>query len=369
MKRNTCVICEHTDFETVCKLPNYPSSFSPSIKNNYKKDILSDIIFKGCTSCGCVQLETLIDPDILYQEYHNDTVNTPTWKEHHSLFTSFILSNFNGNKILEIGGYTAVLAKKIRQELKCKYTILDIVKQPPNHADIHYISTNCETFDYNNEKTIIMSHVFEHMYNPTKLVNQFLTSGVENVFISIPNMNSLLKTNNIAILHVEHTFYIDENDIKSMFSKGGFVCSAQQYFKNHSVFFHFKRQSQCVPFTYINTDRLIQQQNICKNIDTFFSSVKIENRCFIAPAGHYGQKIYYSLQHYSDYIIGFLDNDLCKIGKRVYGTPKFVFNPSELTKYKEQQITIILFAGPYKNEIKNQYNQIHTNINYIEINI
>ena len=59
------------------------------------KDILSDIIFKGCTSCGCVQLETLIDPDILYQEYHNDTVNTPTWKEHHSLFTSFICTSWH----------------------------------------------------------------------------------------------------------------------------------------------------------------------------------------------------------------------------------------------------------------------------------
>jgi S-adenosylmethionine/arginine decarboxylase-like enzyme len=145
------------------------------------------------------------------------------------------------NKILEIGGYTAVLAKRIMEELKCKYTILDIVQQPPNHTDIDYISANCETFDYNNEKTVIMSHVFEHIYNPTKLINQFIKSGVENVFISIPNMNSLLRTNNIAILHVEHTFYIDEYDIKSMFSKAGFVCSAQQYFKDHSIFFHFKK--------------------------------------------------------------------------------------------------------------------------------
>ena len=182
-------------------------------------------------------------------------------------------------------------------------------------------------------------------------------------------MNSLLKTSNIAVLHVEHTFYIDENDIKSMFSKGGYICSAQQYFKNHSIFFHFQKQSQCVPFTYLDINRVIQQQNLCKNIDTFFSSIEIKHRCFIAPAGHYGQKIYYYLQRYSHYIIGFLDNDSCKIGKRVYGTPKFVFNPSELTKYKDQQITIILFAGPYKNEIQNQYNQIHTNIDYIEINI
>jgi hypothetical protein len=369
MQRNSCVICEHTIFENVYKLTNYPSSSSPGINNDYNEDLLSDIVFKGCTSCGCVQLETLINPDILYQEYHNDTVNTPTWKLHHSSFSSFILNNFNDNKILEIGGYTAVLAKKIIQELKCKYTILDIVQQPPNHTDIDYISANCETFDYNNEKTVIMSHVFEHIYNPTKLINQFIKSGVENVFISIPNMNSLLRTNNIAILHVEHTFYIDEYDIKSMFSKAGFVCSAQQYFKDHSIFFHFKKHAQCTSFIYVKTDRIIQQKDIYKKIESFFSSFEINQPCFIAPAGNYGQKIYYYLKQYNEHIIGFLDNDSCKVGKRVYGTPKFVFTPSELTKYKDQQITIILFAGPYKNEIKNQYDQIHTNIKYIDINI
>ena len=56
MKRNTCVICEHTDFETVCKLPNYPSSFSPSIKNNYKKDILS-----GNFDCYNLKFNSLIE--------------------------------------------------------------------------------------------------------------------------------------------------------------------------------------------------------------------------------------------------------------------------------------------------------------------
>jgi hypothetical protein len=46
-----------------------------------------------------------------------------------------------------------------------------------------------------------------------------------------------------------------------------------------------------------------------------------------------------------------------------------VFSPSELTKYLDQQITIILFAGPYKDEIKKQYTQIHSNIEFIDLNI
>ena len=369
MIRNSCILCKNTEFEKVCSLDNYPSSFSPGIEEDYKNDILTDLVFKGCTSCGCVQLETLIDPNILYQGYHNETSNTPTWKQHHDLFSSFFLSRFEGKRVLELGGYTGVLAKKILDKISCEYTILDIVKKNPNHTGIQYISENCEEFTYHDEKTVIMSHIFEHIYNPIEFIKRLSDHGVQDIYISLPNMSALLERRNICILQVEHTFYIDEHDIKSMFSKEGFVCSSQEYFKNHSIFFHFQKHSQCLPYTHVNKERLYQQKEICTQIDSVLSSIEVKQPCFIAPAGHYGQKIYYYLQRYSENIIGFLDNDPCKIGNRVYGTPKLVFNPSELTKYVDQLITIVLFAGPYKDEIKKQYTQIHPNIEFIDLNI
>lgn len=369
MIRNSCILCKNTDFEKICRLDKYPSSFSPGIERDYNNDILTDLVFKGCTLCGCVQLETLIDPNILYQGYHNETSKTPTWKQHHELFSSFFLTRFEGKQILELGGYTGVLAKKILNKIPSDYTILDIVKKNPNHTGIKYISENCETFDYRDEKTVIMSHIFEHIYNPIEFIKRLSDGGVQDIYISLPNMNALLERRNICILQVEHTFYIDEHDIKSMFSKEGFVCLSQEYFKNHSIFFHFQKNSQCVPYTYMNKERLYQQKEICTQIDSILSSIELKQPCFIAPAGHYGQKIYYYLQRNSNYIIGFLDNDPCKIGNRVYGTPKRVFSPSELSKYSDQKITIILFAGPYKDEIKKQYTQIHPNIQFIDLNI
>ena len=350
MIRNSCILCKNTKFEKICRLDKYPSSFSPGIEEDYNNDIVTDLIFKGCTLCGCVQLETLIDPNILYQGYHNETSNTPTWKEHHELFSVFFLTRFEGKRVLELGGYTGVLAKKILNKIPSNYTILDIVKKNPNHTGIKYISENCETFDYRDEKTVIMSHIFEHIYNPIEFIKRLSDGGVQDIYISLPNMNALLERRNICILQVEHTFYIDEHDIKSMFSKEGFVCSSQEYFKNHSIFFHFHKNSQCVPYTYMNKERLYKQKEICEQVDSILSSIELKQSCFIAPAGHYGQKIYYYLQRNSNYIIG-------------------LFSPSELSKYLDQKITIILFAGPYKDEIKKQYTQIHQNIQFIDLNI
>ena len=78
-------------------------------------------------------------------------------------------------------------------------------------------------------------------------------------------------------------------------------------------------------------------------------------------------KNFYYLRHYHKNIIGFIDNDVSKQGKRVYGTTGYVYSPNILTIYKDNPIYVILYAGPYINEIKTQLNLLHTSIIYINI--
>jgi hypothetical protein len=110
--------------------------------------------------------------------------------------------------------------------------------------------------------------------------------------------------------------------------------------------------------------------DISAYLSHFEASVKnivIDNACFICPGGHYGQKIYYYLQHYHKNIIGFIDNDLSKQGKRVYGTSGHVFSPHILTSYNDKPVYVILYAGPYTGEIKRQLNTLHNSITYISL--
>ena len=85
---------------------------------------------------------------------------------------------------------------------------------------------------------------------------------------------------------------------------------------------------------------------------------------FIVPAGLYGQIIHYFLSDkLKSQLYGFLDNDPSKINKRLYGTPYSIFKMDKVKDY--DFITIMIFNGPYTNEIKEQLNSYNKNIRYV----
>ena len=118
---------------------------------------------------------------------------------------------------------------------------------------------------------------------------------------------------------------------------------------------------------YKNIERAPYIQSYLNNFEASVAKVIIDKPCFICPAGHYGQKIYYYLRNYSSHIIGFIDNDISKQNKRVYGTSGDVYSPDVLLNYRDTVISIILYAGPYTTELKNQLNLLHASIHYIII--
>ena len=98
MERKLCVICSDK-LEVLFTRKKYPISASPP-SHAYEADEFADQIFTSCPKCSCVQLGTLIRQEDLYTSSHNNTANTPTWKEHHHKFAEFIRRE---NTIVEIG--------------------------------------------------------------------------------------------------------------------------------------------------------------------------------------------------------------------------------------------------------------------------
>jgi hypothetical protein len=366
MDRINCVICESNSFNHVYTLENYP--ITPSSNTlEISSDEFNECLFVSCKNCGEVQLKTLVDPFKLYKDSHNSTENTPTWKEHHQLFAKFISENITISSILEVGGNSGILYKFLNNKIT-DYTILDICDTSDRPFEIKFIEGNCETFDFTNYTHIVLSHTFEHLYSPIKFIENLSKGQVKSVYISIPNMENLYNSKNISIIHNEHTFFVGDNEIRYLFSQYGFSCSMFHEFKKHSLFYNFVYDPSIKPLPlYKNMERSEYIQSYLKNFEESIAKVIIDKPCFICPAGHYGQKIYYYLQKYSKHIIGFIDNDLSKQNKRVYGTSSHVYSPDILLKYANTVISIILYAGPYTVEIKNQLNLLHDSIEYIII--
>jgi hypothetical protein len=370
MERVNCVICTSNSLFLSFSLDKFPQYYLPTL-DNIEKDKFIDLDLYGCSKCGCVQLKKLLDTDELYGVSHNNIYHTPTWNYHHIMFCNFIY-DINYNTIIEIGGYSGVLARLLKQKNNnIDYTILDICNINPNIENVKFINENCESFEFDENATVIMSHVFEHLYDPTKFINNIKRNKVQTVFVSIPNMNAQIKNNNVPIVNQEHTFLCDYDNIIYLFSKGGYICKSHYYYKDHSIFFKFvynNIDNNINDITYFDTTKIDRISKIYNNNRYNISNLFIDTceKVFIVPSAAYGQIIYYFLNNeYKNNIVGFLDNDSNKIGKRLYGTPLYIFKMDEIQNYSK--ITILIYKGPYTIEIVNQLNSYNTNIRYIYV--
>ena len=359
MKRKNCTICKHP-LEFFYKVTNFPVLTLPTEQESHL-DEYHDISYGICSECLSIQLVNLIDPAKLY-DYPNKSSLSPLWIQHHNEFVKFVESNcLSLEEIFELGGANNSLYKYFSQNIK--YSILDLHEPLTKEKNVNYILGNIEEFSNYHTSTIILSHTFEHLYNPHSFLEKIKDSCVKNIFISVPNMVQLLKRkNSVSIVFSEHTFYFEPSDLFYMLSLYGFICKEHKSFKEHSDFFYFSRE-QCKG---IEVHKKKEAKKLF--VDHFFGKeqrikdINISSPFYIMPSHYIGQMVYHYLECKKN-VIGFLDNDTNKCNKRLYGTNCKTFVPSqELLEGK----TVLLIANPYKEEMKAQLKSLSSSMNLIE---
>jgi hypothetical protein len=332
-------------------MPHFPMTLSPT-EQDATADEFVDLIFGACGTCGSEQLMSLVDPTILYAHAHNTTSHSRTWCDHHAALAEFILSAelSTERKVVEIGGASGDLARLLTTVLK-NYLIMDM--SPSIHADQKFkvVQGNCETSDFEPGCALVLSHVFEHLYNPATFALNCAKQRVSDVFISIPNMTAC----ETVPIHVEHTFFVDTSDTTRVFAAAGYALHATLEFRSHSCFYHFRTAATppqgrdahvtggviLAPGRSRNIVRMLEQRKC------YFEDLRISDNSFVAPGGPYGQVLYYYTRCN---IQGFLDNDQYKQRKRVYGTPHTTLPISALQT--AGAVDVYLYGGPYTSELQ-----------------
>jgi hypothetical protein len=169
INREYCVLCEKQNeiiTITTHKMPLYVI---------YPDDICSnitwDMTYGYCKQCLSVQLKTLLDPNILYDKnYIQPNSASYNWVQHNISFIDFIVKCVNTNiPLIEVGSSSFVLGRHLIEYYK-DYTVFDYsLDQAIRRDNVNYIEGNCENFDFPQDSNIIMSHVFEHLYEPKKI--------------------------------------------------------------------------------------------------------------------------------------------------------------------------------------------------------
>jgi 2-polyprenyl-3-methyl-5-hydroxy-6-metoxy-1,4-benzoquinol methylase len=363
--RNNDVISGNSDLETIYTIKNFPVFFGIS-ENLLEDDKFADMNFQISKSTGMVQVNPLVDLKTVYQSSHNPGTIGQIWKKHHQALSEFLLK-FNKNLILEIGGYSGILANNcIQQNEDINWTIIDPhVKQFNNNIKI-----DNSFFDENYKSEtkydlIVHSHLIEHVTD----INSFLRTCHKNLtddgymVFSLPNFDMFIDKRLTNSINFEHTYFINEYFLSKLFRLNGFELIEKTYYYEKFNIFYCVRKCNSEETTFDQSKYSEYKNKFLEyfdDINIFIKNTNAEisnNDNVFMFGGHVTSQFLLAMGLDESNIEYLLDNDPNKQGKRLYGTNLIVKSPSILSEYERP--TLILKNSSFDEEIKNQIFEIN----------
>jgi hypothetical protein len=362
-----------TPLEHLYTFKDFPV-FMGCVNQPKEQDINVDMSWWISPSTGVIQLNPLLPLDVVYAEEHGSGTVGGMWNEHHQAFADFIM-DYDVSYVLEIGGLHGHLAQKcLQHNPKLDWTIVE-----PNPCVDESINVKIvKGFFDNNFNTgtkydaVVHSHVLEHLYNPHEFMkhkSSFMHNG-SLLFISIPNMEVMLERKYNNCLNFEHTYYLNDEYVTHLLKSYGFALLSKKHYKDdHSVFYCARKIE--VNLDNTKTPQLYKSNKKIYNnyidyhvnlITELNNSINGKTNVYLF-GGHIFSQYLIAFGLNTNCIVGILDNDKRKQGKRLYGTDFIVQSP-DILKEKQDAI-VILKAGVYNNEIKAQINSINSNVVFI----
>ena len=333
-----------------------------------------------CSHCNTLQTKYLGNLNEIYKINHADSTGT-IMKGLHNKVKEILITQKNIilNNIVEIGAAKGLLSDIILDNnIVSKYYIIEPNYFGTNRDNKYIINKyfeNTNSQDYEDCNTILMSHVFEHFYNPMKILSLIeKNKNIDNVILVWPDLEHYKDNNIYHILNTEHTYYIDNNFIIDLFNNISFKLIDRYNYLGHSVIFVFKQYNNLIKKKIKNTNydflkyfnQIIEQK---KYIEEIIKKNKNDKKICLWPASVHNQFLLMFLNDIKiDY---FLDNSPNKINNYLYGYNIKILDFEKIKNNNEY--IILLNGGLFNSEVldinnKNMYDmRKNTNTKYISM--
>lgn len=367
IERKSCAVCSLPELEKIHIFKDFPIYMGAKLG---QEEIRMDQEWGICKGCGCVQLLKLVDLDLLYKVPHNPAIGK-TWERHNREFAEFIDKN-SGERILEIGGGNLKIYDLIDQRPIKDYCIYDShIYEEKSGPRIVNSFINPDNFkDGNSYDTIIMSHVFEHFYEPRKFVK--LSSDIlgedGRVILSIPNSTNMIRDSYPNGVCFEHTYQVDSTFAEMMMADFGFQLDAVKEFNDHNHFMSFKKCSRRSLHRIIRDFNFhdLSRSSFLKFVKEYEGLASLvseisdnSNRNIYLFGCHIFSQMVLECGLNENKVKGILDNDINKQGDMLYGTDIPVYSPEVVREMED--VFILVKCGIYSIEIARQLKCINPN--------
>lgn len=309
--RTQCVLCDTS-------LHSFTSFLHPVYDCDTNESW--NIEYGYCPNCFSVQLMTLADPHVLYDKNYVQPFQTHLWTQHNLSFIAFIAKHCPPQPLLEIGSSSFCLGKHLIHYYP-DYTVFDYsIEQAMKRDDVTYIEGNCEEYDFT-QPCIVMSHVFEHLYEPKKFIQNCLRNKVKTILLSVPSMET-------PQLHVcsQHTFQYNAQDIVYLFGLYEYKVMEIVHWNTDSFpcfFYCFTLDGPQKVEQIIAPRHLYSMQ--------YFKPFRVPPNTFLTTANMFSVLVYPWIENKED-VIGVVDVNPKKHGKRFSYTSLIVQPFAELDK-------------------------------------
>lgn len=360
LTRKYCVLSGVDDLEHLYSFASFPVFMGCSDAPE-SEDVHAPMSWWIGRSSGFVQLRNLIPIEILYPESHGAGEVGPTWRRHHAAFAEF-LSQWSPKEVFEIGGAHGILETEYRKHQEIPWTIIEPNPHPTEETKATFIPGFFDAdFRYEGRfDTVVHSHLFEHVYDPVQFMDAlsaFCPLGTRLAF-SVPNMFQMMTKHYSNCINFEHTFLLTEPYIEYLLARAGFQLESKQFFQeDHSIFFSAVRSAETLPTRLpvgLYEAHVALFRDYISHFEELVASLNRKLRLATAPTFVFGAHIFtqtliaFGLD--TSRIVGVLDNDPSKIGRRLYGTNLSVQSPSVLAGLPN--VNLVLKAGAYSDEIR-----------------
>jgi len=368
--RNNCAICSN-ELKNIYVQENVPIQLSCTSNNtNYN---YSNMSFSQCVTCNTIQLDRLVPLHILYSNSHNYVSVGEVWKGYFELFNDNIDKIINNKIVLEVGCPSGKLA--LSHDNYKKWYIVEPNKNKTiyfNEKIVFIESFFDENFTINDSVDIIVhSHLFEHIYEPNVFLKQCydILNDDGEMYFGVPNMEYIAEQNLSLFLGIffEHTIFLNKDNIICLLIQNGFEIKNIIDYQTHSVLFHVKKVKQIIkPELKIITNYYDNFINFMKEFTSYVNNyntiIRKTNKPVYIFGASYNTQLLLTMDINKNKIIGILDNCQNKHNKYLYGCDLKIYSPEII---KNNECIVIVKAGYYSNEIKEQLKRINENIEII----
>ena len=374
MIRENCIFCESKLIKTYFAkdYENYIAHYQVDIDYNFNDMVKIPFNILICSKCKTVQNKYLGDLNEIYKINHADSTGKTMINLHIKNTNLIVKYKDKINNIIEIGSAKGVLADFILEKIKLEYYVIEPYFFGNKENKI-IISDYYENVDDQkiNADTIIISHVFEHLYEPNKdLEKIYLNKNIKNFFLVWPDLEYYINNNVLHVLNTEHIYYIDNDFLIKLLEIYGFNLIEKEYYNGHSVLFYFNRnkviEKNQINFCNKNYSLDLYYNNIFKNINKCNNELSVNKKYkkYIWPASIHSLYLFtFGLDMKK--LDGLLDNSINKIGKKMYGTNLEIQSFNKIIENNNEDTFIILNGGVFNIEVEDKIK--NSNIKYLII--